>query len=148
MSVNDENTGGMQRMRTIAAVTSVLLALTALVQPLRGDEADVEHKKRQVALGWAIDHGQEAFDVVLARATRREVVLPVCRIVTLRPGHVSDDFREFRIEIIQLCDGTIRKAEVSVARTPLVVQLAHMRLRENALALASAIPRLGAKSES
>lgn len=129
-------------MLTIAAVTSVLLALTTLVQPLWGDEPDVEHKKRQVALSWAIDHGQEAFDIVLARATRHEVVLPVCRIVTLRPGHISDDFREFRIQIIQLCDGTIRQADVSVARTPLVVQLAHIRLRENELTLASAIPRL------
>jgi hypothetical protein len=132
----------MRRIVTIAAVASVLLGLTMFVQPLRADEPDAEHAKRQAALSWAIDHGEQAFELVFAPATRRDVVLPVCRIVTLRPGHIADDFREFRIEIIQLCDGTIRKADVSVARTPVVVQLAQMRLRENELTLVSAIPRL------
>jgi hypothetical protein len=127
---------------TIAVVTSVLISLAIIVPSLRAEEPDVEHAKRQAALTWATEQEQQVFDEVLPRGTRHDVVRPVCRVVTLRSGNFSDDAREFRIQIVQLCDGTIRKADVSVALTPFEVQLAQMRYRDDQLTLTSAIPRL------
>src|ERR1700760_4104410 len=115
-------TGGMHRILVIAAATSVAIGLSVAVSSLRAEEPDIEHAKRRAALKWATEQGQQTFDELLPRATRHDVVLPVCRAVTLRSGALSYDTREFRIEIFQLCDGTIRKAQVSVARTPFGVQ--------------------------
>jgi hypothetical protein len=109
---------------------------------LYGDEPDIEHAKRRAALNWATEQAQQTFDQLLPRATNHDVVLPVCRVVTLRSGGLSDDTREFRIQIFELCDGTIRKAHVSVARIPFEVQLAQMRFQDDRLTLATALPRL------
>jgi hypothetical protein len=116
--------------------------LLITVPSLHADEPDIEHAKRQAALNWASEQEQQTFDKMLPRATRHDVVLPVCRAVTLRSGGLSDDMREFRVQIFELCDGTIRKAHVSVARTPFEVQLAQVRFHDDQLTLATALPRL------
>lgn len=113
----------------------------AFALSLAAETPDIELKKRR-ALNWATEQAQSAFDQVLPRADRRSVVRPVCRVVTLRSGELSDDAREFRIEISELCDGTIRKAQVSVAKIPFEVQLAQMRFRDDTLSLDAAIPLL------
>lgn len=131
----------MRPILTIVAVTSALVSLSTAASSFPTDDS-VGHAKRQAALNWAIAQQQRAFDEILPRGTRHDVVLPVCRVVTIRPGDLSDDRREFRIRISQLCDGGIRYAEAAVARVPFAVQLARMRLGNEDLTLADALPHL------
>ena len=73
----------MRRILPIAAVTSVAISLLSTVSSLHADEPDIEHAKRQAALNWASEQEQQAFDEMLPRSTRHDVVLPICRAVTL-----------------------------------------------------------------
>jgi hypothetical protein len=134
--------GGTRRMLTIVVVINVLATLVAAVSSLQAENQDADHAHRQAALNWGIEQQRQVFDEILPRGARRDVVLPICRVVTLRSGSLSDDRREFRIRIEQLCDGSIRHANVGVARAPFAVQIAQMRFRDEHLTLADAIPHL------
>jgi len=125
----------------IAAAVISLAALGAALSAPSETQLD-EHAKRQAAITWAIQQQQVAASKVLAPASRTDVVLPVCRVVTIRPASLSDDWREFHILIKERCDHTIAYAAVTLMPKPLIFQLAEMRIQDSSISVESAVSRL------
>jgi hypothetical protein len=118
----------------IGPVFAIACAEAGAAQDQRGARAE-----RQAALTWAVREAPRAFDMLLPAASRHDAVTPVCRIVSLRSGNVSTDQREFRIVITETCNRRIVSAEVVVAKRPLTIQLAEMRMADERLELQAAI---------
>jgi hypothetical protein len=132
--------GLITKTATVAAaisIAAVSVALSAFAQT----QSD-EHSKRLAALAWAKTQQQAAVRLLLPPATGEDVVLPVCRVISIRPSSYSDDWREFHILIKERCDHTITYAAVTTMPTPLIYQMAQMKIEDNSVTVDAAVQRL------
>lgn len=132
--------GLITRIRTVAAVISI--TAVGVAYSARAQTPPDAHAKRQAAITWAVENEQAAMRAVLPPATGRDVVLPVCRVISIRPSSYSDDWREFHILIKERCDHTITYAAVTTMSTPLIYQMAQMKIEDDNVTVDAAVQRL------
>ena len=129
-------------------IPAVVGSLLVVRRPFALAQGEHDATSYSDALNWATDQKEAAYSALLPEAQPRQVVLPVCSVLTMRPGSISDDRREFRLEIVRRCDGSVVSATVAVLDEPLLVQLAKLRLHDKNLTAAAALDRIRMKQRT
>lgn len=135
---------------SISTVIAILIACCVSVAFAGGEAAGSD--ERGAALAWATENRAAAVESVFPAAGDAPVVMPICRVTTLRASGSIDTF-EYFLRITEPCPeidprtnrvsgGNIRAEFAIPDRSPVTDQLADLRLHEPTITIARAIAAL------